>query len=139
MRLIVDLNLAGTEISRRTCRILIPGLRSTLKIDRSKSSDEALRLFFQHIKLLTGFATVAIHLDLSLSEPKRELGYVEGRARMLRDVIEVSKPALGPAIPCDSVRDRYDVNFKFSPRRFVAKRLARAKLGIGYEEPRRDQ
>ena len=121
MPTIVDLNFAGTEILRRTCHILIPELNPILVGDRNTSRYKALRLYFQYIKLLTAFATVVVHVGLSRNEKKRGVEYDDERAKMLRDMIEFSEPAVGPAVPCDSVRERYDVNFRFSPRAFVAK------------------
>ena len=138
MPTIIDLNLAGTETLRRTCHILIPALRPTLANDYIKDY-EALRLYFKYIKLLTGFATVVVQVDLSRKTNPRGVKYNDERAQILGDMIEFSEPALGPAVPCDSVRERYDVNFRFFPRRFVAERLASAELGVGNEEHKRDQ
>lgn len=139
MRQIIGLNFAGTEILRRTCHILIPELLGPfLKLDRTKSHHEALRLCFQHIKLLTGFATVVVQVDLSRKK-KKGVEYNDNRAKLLWDMIEFSEPALGPAVPCDSVRKRYDVNFRFSPRRFVAQRLASAEFGVENEEHKEEQ
>lgn len=138
---------AGPHILRRTCHIMIPELDRTLVSerrmavwdDRHLSNYEALQLFFQHIKLLTGFETVEVHVDVSLENANRKDGYEEDRAKMLKDVMEFSEPALGPAVPCDSAREQYDVNFRFSPCAFVAKKLASAKLGMGHEGLKRDQ
>ena len=133
------LGLAGRRILRRTCHILIPELYPILEGHRNTSKYEALRLYFQHIKLLTGFETVVVQVDLSLKNANREDGFEDDRAQMLRDMIEFSEPALGPAVPCDSVREPYDVNFRFFPRAFVAKKLASAELGVGNEEHERVQ
>ena len=138
---------AGTHISRRTCHIMMPDLDRTLVNEqgtsmlggRRISKYEALLLFFQHIKLLTGFETVVVQVDLSLKNANREDGFEDDRAQMLRDMIEFSEPALGPAVPCDSVREPYDVNFRFFPRAFVAKKLASAELGVGNDEHERVQ
>ena len=136
---LIDLNFAGTEILRRTCHILIPELNPILEYDRNTSRYKAIRLYFQYIKLLTGFATVVVQVDLTRRKKKRGVEYDDDRAKMLRDMMEFSEPALGPAVPCDSVRERYDVNFRFSPLQFVAKRLGSAELGVGHEGLNRDQ
>lgn len=135
----IMLEFAGRHILRRTCHILIPRLKFVLVGGRRTSKYELLRLYFQYIMLLTGFETVVVQVDLSLERPRREVGYDDERAKMLRDMIEFSEPALGPAVPCDSLREGYDVNFKFSPRRFVAEQLASIELGVGNEEHKRDQ
>ena len=135
----VILGFAGIHISRRTCHILMPEMDPVLAGDRNTSRYETLRLYFQYIKLLTGFATVVVQVDLTRKKGKRRVEYDDERDRMLRDMIEFSEPALGPAVPCDSVREQYDVNFRFSPLQFVAKRLASAELGVGHEGLKRDQ
>lgn len=127
----VILGFAGVHILRRTCHILIPELSSILVRDSNTPKNVALRLYFQYIRLLIGFATVVIQVDLCRTKKKRGAKYDDERAKLLRDMIEFSGLALGPAVPCDSVRERYDVNFRFSPRRFVAERLARDELGVG--------
>ena len=101
--------LAGTHILRRTCHIMMPDLDRTLVSEQSISvigghnisNYEALLLFFQHIKLLTGFTTVVVQIDLSRSKTERRVGYDDERAKWMRDMIEFLGPALGPAVPCD--------------------------------------
>ena len=141
IRQVIDLGFAGTEILRRTCLILIPEFSRILAKGpiKSDSDHEALRRYFRDIKLLTGFATVVVQVDSNLKIKKRGVIPDDLRATMLRNMIEFSEPALGPAVPCDSVRERYDVNFKFCPRRFVAEKIARAELGVGNEEHMRDR
>ena len=95
------------------------------------------RLHLQSIKLLTGFNTVVVQVNLSRYKLIRigKMASDECCTKLLMDIIGDLEPALGPAMPCDPVQGNeygveYDLNFKFSPRQYVAEQLARAESRV---------
>lgn len=122
------LSFAGTEMLRRTCRILIPDFSRILEGSPWGQTKLAqLRLYSKFFKLLIGFTTVMVQANLSVKkESLRDKNKCEENAKLLMDMIEFSEPALGPATFYKG--QEYDMNFKFCPRRFAAERLANAEL-----------
>ncbi len=122
----VLLSFAGSEILRRTCHIVIPRFSLNLAhyAETHETTFNELRPYFQLIKLMTGFTTVVLQINLHGKEKIRrdEEGYYFDRAKLLTDIEENLGPALGPAMPCNPVWHQKDgMNFAFYPRRFLAK------------------
>ena len=119
-------SFGGTNILRRTCHILIPASSRILMYyavpDTAILPD--LWRFFQLIKLLNGFTTVVLQINLQQAESIRSVkdSRVFDCAKLLTDIEDVLEPALGPAMPCGPVwGQRRGMNFRFFPRRFLAK------------------
>ena len=115
-------SFAGTEILRRTCLIQVPN-SSLLLVSQDYGLRDELRRHLQHIKLLTGFETVVVQVNLIRNKHRRrdEIASDEYCTKLLMDMIEDVEPAVGPAMPCDPVQgEDYDLNFKFSPIQFAA-------------------
>ena len=132
----IILNFAGTDILRRTCQILMYSTSRPLTYYYQPDAASAIQLrrFFQLIKLLTGFATVILQINVDpggLYPQDKHRVLVFDRVKLLRDIKAVLEPALGPAMPCKPVREQcLGMNFSFSPRQHLAKRLASAELGV---------
>ena len=122
------LSFAGTDILRRTCRILIPDFSRILESCHQTKLAQ-LRLYSQVFKLLIGFTTVMVQANSSVKkESLRDENKCEENAKLLTDIVEFSEPALGPATFYKG--QEYDMNFRFCPRRFAAERLANAELCV---------
>ena len=128
----VIMKFAGTKSLRRTCHILITKFKHIL-YTRMGLKFTWLRLYFEVFKLLTGFTTVVLQIDL---DPEQIIQEVKERCdddsvTLPIGMVKSLEPALGPAMPCNPVqKQEYGMNFKFSPRRFAAERLASAELGV---------
>ena len=113
------LNIAGTTPLRRTCIIHIPDFNLCL-LSQKDPQWTWLGLYLECIKLLTGFKTVVVQVNSSRFNNIQRSRYDE-EIKLLVNMVKSLETALGPAISCDSVHEeKYNLNFKFSPRQFAA-------------------